>query len=133
MDNAQPHGCLAFAMARRALRRLITIFAATTEVQLQGQAEQLLLQLDPQGPGGLANPLREATKRPRRGNEFGEVILQLRRLARNIPSPLNNEDLATDMAVALGILENGQRQLQFALQDQGGNQALDAVAGAATP
>ena len=130
-DNTQPQGCLAFA--RRALRRLVTIFAATTEVQLQGQAEQLLLLLDPQGPGGPANPLREATKRPRRGNEFGEVILQLRSLARNIPSPLNNEDLATDMAVALlGILENGQRQPQLALQDQGGNQALDAVAGAAT-
>ena len=30
------------------------------------------------------------------------------------------------------LLENGQRQLQLALQDQGGNQALDAVAGAAT-
>ena len=119
-------------MARRALRRLVTIFAATTEVQLQGQAEQLLLLLDPQGPGGPTNPLREVTKRPRRGNEFGEVILQLRSLACNIPSPLNNEDLATDMAVAVGILENGQRQLQLALQDQGGNQALDAVAGAAT-
>ena len=60
------------------------------------------------------------------------MILQLRSLACNIPSPLNNEDLATDMAVAVGILENGQRQLQLALQDQGGNQALDAVAGAAT-
>ena len=36
------------------------------------------------------------------------------------------------MAVAVGILENGQRQLRQALQDQGGNQALDAVAEAAT-
>ena len=61
-DNTPPQGCLAFAMARRALRRLVTIFAATTEVQLQGQAEQLLLLLDPQGPGGPANPLREVTK-----------------------------------------------------------------------
>ena len=44
-----PADCLAVAMVRRVLRRLVAIFAATTEVHLQGQAEQLLLQLDPLG------------------------------------------------------------------------------------
>ncbi|CAE6934771.1 unnamed protein product [Symbiodinium sp. CCMP2592] len=127
-----PEGCLAMAMVRCLLRRIAAILAESPELHLEQAVESVLLLLDPHSQGGEANVLWREHKKRRVSNEFLEVEEQLRRMARRLPSELNDEDLATDLSVGIATLYQDLSTLLRATADQAGLQVTEAVEGTRT-